>query len=335
MSRFYLKAKQYFTPALWLSLFFLAGQMMIYQFFDLSLNSVYQVKALPMLLAMLLVFWCAAFFYQLLFTIKQWRTVSQPLIASFKLTGDYCLKVLPFLIFLYIYDSIHDITHLINANELDVWLIKIDRWLLLGNDIALLFEKIITPELTAWFAWAYLLYFVFYLVDPIVFYFLKQGRYFTHVLTAVMLTNFIGLAGYIAVPCVGPVLSQRSLFSRELVLPSGELYQNSDNLAVAYVYSRGAFHCFPSLHFGTSVVWLYFAWRFLRREKYYKILYYLHWPAVISLWLATLYLRWHYVVDWLGGLIVALLGIWLTKRLLNWQSRRAKARGALIDRDNS
>jgi len=152
----------------------------------------------------------------------------------------------------------------------------------------------------------------------IVYFLFKSRRIFEIVLTSIMVTCYLGLIGYILIPCLGPVLHQQDFFTKDLIFPNGELYINSEDLTSAYIFSRGSFHCFPSLHFGVTFVWLFLAWKYLRQEKYFKLIYYLHWPVVILLWLATLYLRWHYLVDWLGGLIVALLGIWLGEKLVNW-----------------
>src|SRR5262249_55000610 len=69
---------------------------------------------------------------------------------------------------------------------------------------------------------------------------------------------------------------------------------------------------FPSLHVGISfIVWLY-AWRNSRR------LFWILAPLILSLWLSTLYLRYHYLVDCIVGLLLAplsfLLSNWLFKR---------------------
>lgn len=257
-----------------------------------------------------------AFYYQLIFKFKSWAKTRELIRQTTRLVIEFSLKIIPFFIFIYIYNSLSDITYLINGREIDRLLIKFDQLFLFGHDAALLTEKIIHPTLTAWLSIAYVSYFIFYLINPIVYFFLPEKKIFNFVLAAVIITNFLGLIGYILFPCTGPVLAQKNLFTKELIMPSGELYQDSGDLAATYVFNRGAFHCFPSLHFGVTFVWLYFAWKYLRKHKYLNYFYYLHWPLILSLWLATLYLRWHYLTDWLGGLAVALLGIWLAKKII-------------------
>ena len=69
---------------------------------------------------------------------------------------------------------------------------------------------------------------------------------------------------------------------------------------------------FPSLHVAISfVVWLY-AYR--NSKKLFWILS----PLILSLWLSTLYLRYHYLIDVVAGLILAPLSFLLA----NWLFRR-------------
>jgi len=67
--------------------------------------------------------------------------------------------------------------------------------------------------------------------------------------------------------------------------------------------------CFPSLHVGISfVVWLY-AWRNSKRLGWILA------PLVLSLWVSTVYLRYHYLIDCVAGFLLALFCCWLTNEL--------------------
>ena len=316
---------KYLTPIFWLSLSALLSVVIIYRYFGLSLPELNEARGVLLFILVITFFSVIAFYYQSITKFKEWPGIGELLKQTGSLIVEFFVKIIPFFIFLYIYNSIHDITHLINALEFDSLLIKIDHFILFGHDIAILLEKVIAPWLTGLLSVSYSFFFIFYLINPIVYFLLKDKKIFDLVLTTVIITNFLGLVGYILVPCMGPILAQQDLFSKELIMPSGELYQESGDIAATYIYSRGSFHCFPSLHFGITFVWLYFAWKYLRKEKYLKYLYYLHIPVVFSLWLSIIYLRWHYIVDLVGGLLVALLGIWLAKKLIDWWYKRWSA----------
>jgi membrane-associated phospholipid phosphatase len=66
---------------------------------------------------------------------------------------------------------------------------------------------------------------------------------------------------------------------------------------------------FPSMHVAISfVVWLY-AYRNSRR------LFWIISPLILSLWVSTVYLRYHYLIDVLAGLALAPLCYWLSNFL--------------------
>jgi membrane-associated phospholipid phosphatase len=91
------------------------------------------------------------------------------------------------------------------------------------------------------------------------------------------------------------------------------------------VDSRAAF---PSLHAAVSLVMLAAAWRFVRAWFFVAL------PLVVGLWVSTIYLRHHYVVDLLAGFALAPVALVLAPRIDRWWSHRQRdfgitpARGA-------
>ncbi|MBT3689770.1 phosphatase PAP2 family protein [bacterium] len=315
----------FFNPVFWVSFICLTLTLLAFKVFNLPINSINEISGIILFIYIILGFSLIKLTL-ILFTrfkedIKILEIFKEALIA----TKDFIIQIIPFFIFLYIYDSIHDITRFFNSNNYDEVLISIDRALLFGNDIAVLFEKLITPGLTSWFAFAYTLYFVFYFVNPIIYSIFKSKRVFETLLLTVIITNFLGLAGYVLVPCDGPLLAQKEVLTTELITLNGEPYYTPNTMVMEYLIENRALHCFPSLHFGVTFIWLYFAWKYLRKNKYLKYLYYLHIPLVTSVWLSTLYLRWHYLIDLLAGLLVAFIAIYLAPKIMSkWLKFRDK-----------
>ena len=64
---------------------------------------------------------------------------------------------------------------------------------------------------------------------------------------------------------------------------------------------------FPSVHVAVSAYLLLFDWRHRRRRFRWFLL-----PCLI-LWFSTLYLRFHYFVDELAGVVAALAGWWMAE----------------------
>jgi membrane-associated phospholipid phosphatase len=93
---------------------------------------------------------------------------------------------------------------------------------------------------------------------------------------------------------------------------------NAEAFALLPVDSRAAF---PSLHTAVSVVMLACAWRHLRTWFWIAL------PLVVGLWVSTIYLRHHYVVDLLAGFALAPLALLLAPRLDRWWAGRQRALG--------
>ncbi|HQZ17590.1 MAG TPA: phosphatase PAP2 family protein, partial [Vicinamibacteria bacterium] len=77
---------------------------------------------------------------------------------------------------------------------------------------------------------------------------------------------------------------------------------------------------FPSLHAAVSLLALGLAWRFTRR------LFFVLLPVAFGLWVSTIYLRHHFVVDLFAGFALAPAAYVLAPRLdAWWAARRQRA----------
>jgi membrane-associated phospholipid phosphatase len=124
-------------------------------------------------------------------------------------------------------------------------------------------------------------------------------------MVSLALVTVLGFAGYLLVPAVGPYVYQAELFPTRL--PGGErthvFIQALDSLKGV------ARDCFPSMHTAHTTVVLAFAYRHARR------LFFVYLPVALGLYVSTLYLRMHYVVDVLAGFAVSALAVGVGPRL--------------------
>ena len=100
--------------------------------------------------------------------------------------------------------------------------------------------------------------------------------------------------------------------------PMGFSNLSAQAFSLLPVDSRAAF---PSLHTAVSTVALVYAWRFVRPWFWILV------PFVLGLWVSTIYLRHHYVVDLIAGWLLAPLAVWVAPRLDAWWSRRQRGLG--------
>jgi membrane-associated phospholipid phosphatase len=201
----------------------------------------------------------------------------------------------PFLIILLMYYSLWgDATHLLVTHDRDAALIAIDQRLF-GFQASVALQRIVSPALTSWMQFAYL----FHLFNiPIVacFIYMRRPRArFREMMCGLLVVSFIGLLGYVLVPAIGPMYTLRSQYTVALSTPLAALNRQMEFMDFARIRRD----VFPSLHVAISfVVWLY-AWRNSKR------LFWILSPIILSLWLSTVYLRYHYLVDCVAGLVLA------------------------------
>jgi membrane-associated phospholipid phosphatase len=211
----------------------------------------------------------------------------------------------PFLVILMMYYSLWgDATHLLVTHDRDAQLIALDQKLF-GLQASVAIQRIVSPPLTAWMQFAY----AFHLWNiPLVacFIYLRRPRQrFREMMSGLIAITFFGLLGYLLVPAIGPMYTLSSRYTVPLVQPLAVLNQQISFMDLARIRRD----CFPSLHVGISfVVWLY-AWRNSKRLALILA------PLVLSLWVSTVYLRYHYLIDCVAGFIVALLCFWLANEL--------------------
>lgn len=214
----------------------------------------------------------------------------------------------PFIIILLMYYSLWGkATLLLFGHDRDTMLLYWDRWLF-GVEPTLYLQRIISPPLTAWMQFSY----TFHLyVMPIVagfIYVLRPKIRFREMMCGLVVISFIGTLGYMIVPAIGPMYTLHSAYTVPLSQPLGVF-----NRQIQFIdFARVRRDCFPSLHVGISfLVWLY-AWRNS------KLLFGILCPFILSCWLSTVYLRFHYAVDCLAGFALAplcfLFANWLYER---------------------
>jgi len=207
----------------------------------------------------------------------------------------------PFLMIPVMYWSLWgDVTHLLVHQDRDAALIAWDQRLFHCQPSVAL-QRFATPSLTAWMQFAYNSHIFLTFLVPFFVYMRRSERDFRQMMTGLVTLSFFGFVGYTLVPAVGPLYALKGQFTVPL-LQSHELIQRGADFMD---FARIRRDVFPSMHVAFSfMVWLY-AWRHSRR------LFWLMSPLVLSLWVSTVYLRYHYLVDCMAGFLLVLLCLML------------------------
>ena len=153
--------------------------------------------------------------------------------------------------------------------------------------------------LSEWFNFSYLSYYWVTLYLPLYLYFKKRYNdyfYVAFIAGMIIYACFIFQALF---PAQGPV-SYDPVSNGFLV--AGPVSEFAHDFLNTVDIPGGAM---PSGHIAGTIAIFIFAWRFTRRAFWATA------PIVVSLCIATVYCRYHYAVDGIAGIIVALIGVYL------------------------
>jgi len=209
----------------------------------------------------------------------------------------------------------------VNPGALDHQLFALDH-LLFGFEPAVWADQFVTPLTTEWFAFFYFCYFFLLAahIFPIVFGSRDQlllGEFMLGMLIIVCL----GHTGYILVPGFGPFRAFPELFKHEL--PSG-LWMD---LVWSTVRTNGAMKdIFPSLHTAGPCFIAMFSYR--NRDR---LPFRFTWPLLTffaaNIIGATMFLRWHYVIDVFAGFALATTAAVVSPLITRWEIARRRTQG--------
>jgi membrane-associated phospholipid phosphatase len=214
----------------------------------------------------------------------------------------------PHLFFLFCFEEMGRLVHLVQPGWQDAKLIAFDQWLT-GVNPSLWLERFAHPALNEFMQFAYFSYFLFLLILGAILYHRREwGNYWE-----VMTYSAIGYSlGYI-IAMLFPVQSPWFTFAG---MWHGELAGGPFTAAINFIEKCGRVHgaAFPSQHVAGAMAALWGAWRH-RRWLFWVFL-----PFVFCMCVSTVYVRNHYVADVFGGMVTGTLGYviggWLMGRRL-------------------
>ncbi len=194
--------------------------------------------------------------------------------------------------------ELHFLVHAVNPTDMDSLLIRLDyTWF--GTHPTVWMQNWHHPLLTEYFQ---LVYTTFYFLPLIMAYILYRQRHlkaFDYFAFVMVLGFYLSYLGYFLVPALGPRHTLEHLHSFAL-----HGYGLSEQLRHwLNVLERIQRDAFPSGHTAITLITMYFAARFHKRYFYILLI------AGGSLIISTVYLRYHYVVDVLAGILLCLLVI--------------------------
>ncbi|MGD0208648.1 MAG: phosphatase PAP2 family protein [Verrucomicrobiota bacterium] len=227
----------------------------------------------------------------------------------------------PFLLLCACYYSLYsNLVTRVNPHRADAFLARVDTFIV-GQPPSFLLESFIRPWLTDCLYLIYFSHVVFFPGAALYFYLKQDERAFRRLMMGFLTIMLMGTASYILVPAVGPEVFYASQYV--LDLRGHALVQSVD-----FIFRTGhvSFDCFPSLHVGIPLL-LSFYLRDYCRKLFVPVLIY-----VAFMCFATVYLRYHYLIDVIAAFAYAPAAYWLNDFFLrHWPAERASRLAAEIE----
>lgn len=211
----------------------------------------------------------------------------------------------PFMFLPLFFTALHYLIPIIHPQNLDQVLIKIDRFIT-GTDPTVWLERFYNPLLVEIMQLSYLTFYFLPLLILIPLYFRRDYQRFEQLGFSFLLTFYLSYFGYLMFPALGP---RYFLAHEQQIILDGTGIYHSISVTLNGLENI-QWDAFPSGHVAVALVFSYFAYRFFRNTFYATI------PVVSMLVLSTVYLRHHYVVDVMAGVVLSAIII-LADKVVN------------------
>ena len=184
----------------------------------------------------------------------------------------------------------------------DALLERIDQ-ALVGTTPSLTMQALVAPILTEAMSLCYLTFFP-YLAISMILYFCGDVETLKKFFAGLFTIYAIGFIGYSLLPAAGPYVAMAGQFT----VPLDGGFFTTLNHQVVLKGSNGV-DVFPSLHCAVSGFILGFD--FIHRRRRFL----LYVAPCAGLWISTIYLRYHYLVDVIAGFALCAACLWMVSRL--------------------
>jgi len=218
------------------------------------------------------------------------------------------------------FKEIYAILPTINPVDYDKVLIQIDYWLFGVNPTQWLYQ-FANPILTEYLQLVYSMYYLFPFLICFSLYRKEMYEEFYYAFLLIIYGFYLSYIGYLLVPAIGPRFTLHDFHALDKELPgifltdTLRLIINTGESIPPWIANPAAVaqrDCFPSGHTEVTLIVMYLSWKHKSKTAYFLF------PAGISLIIATVYLRYHYVIDLIAGAAFMLFTIWTAPYIQRW-----------------
>ena len=214
----------------------------------------------------------------------------------------------PLLFFILLYEETRHLVHLIFPNFFDPFINHLELSVF-GIYPTVWMQKFICFWANEYMMFSYVFYYFLLVVLGAGLFFTNKIKEFDDLLFTSAVAYYVSYIGFMFFPVAGP---RFALVSSHQVELNGSFFTS---LAKGLVDIAGIYGgAMPSSHVAVALVVLVYA------NRHHRLLYYILSPLIISLFVATVYGRFHYVSDVVAGLLVGGFSILICDQVIKKQS---------------
>lgn len=195
----------------------------------------------------------------------------------------------------YIYNISLRLQHIFIAPWSDQTVIDLEQSLF-GVQPTIWIQRFITPWLTEWMSFCYVFYVPIYPILSAIIYYKRGEKEMEDYLFYLGVAIFLCTIGFMFFPVAGPMRQIGQLYDVPL---RGYFFTAIGEFVRNHIHVPGG--AFPSIHCAAASIMWWIAYR------YSRVTFYVLAPVILSLYISTVYGRFHYLIDVLAGIAVALL----------------------------
>ncbi|MBK7106140.1 MAG: phosphatase PAP2 family protein [Ignavibacteriae bacterium] len=212
----------------------------------------------------------------------------------------------------------------IHSSDYDSLLIAADRFLF-GLDPTIFLYQFANPILTEILQIAYGTFFFLPIILGVEFQLKHKSREFDFIIFLVVYGFFLSYVGYFLLPAVGPRFTLHNFETTNLELPGifltnflREIINSGESIPSGTInpFEVVQRDVFPSGHTQMTLIVMYLA---VKLKSSNKLFFLIDGSLLIF---ATVYLRYHYVIDLIGGVVFMIFTILTGKYLFNWWQKK-------------
>jgi len=198
-------------------------------------------------------------------------------------------------LFSFLFGAVAGLQHVFVNRWMDAAVLQWE-YALVGKDILVSLQEYVSPALTEWMMFAYVIYVPLLPLVAIACWRAAGPRAAIDYLMNLSLANMMCYAGFILFPVAGPLVHYPEVFTAPL---DGGLFAWCGEWMRTNVHYPGG--CLPSPHCAAATVMLVMLYRYNRKLSYVVL------PIILTLYVSTVYGLYHYMSDSVVGILVAVV----------------------------